>query len=607
MPSALQPSLFDLPNAPALPFSQAVTDAVATLAGDAGTLERGAIYTRQEVVEFMLDLIGYVPTAPLHQKQALEPSFGGGDFLLPMTSRLLKAWRAHKGDEGSAESSVIDVLGNALCAVELHRDSFEKTRDDVIQLLCEDGLSEFTSTALADRWLMQGDFLLQAPNRRFDYVVGNPPYVRQEMIPVPLLAEYRSRYQTMYDRADLYVPFIEASLGLLADDGKLGFICADRWMKNRYGRPLRAFVAQDYHLEAYVDMVDTDAFHTEVSAYPAITVISKPHKRSKTAVTRIAHRPDIETNSLARLAKAMNGLVSDEDNVTSVSGIVNGSEPWLLESSDQIALLRRIEQDFPRLEETGCKVGIGVATGADKAFIADFEALDVEPDRKLPLVAPRDIGSGEVKWRGQGVINPFADDGALVDLGDYPKLASYLHHHKEKIAGRHCAKKTPSNWYRTIDRIWPELTHTPKLLIPDIKGEAHIVYEPGKLYPHHNLYYVVAKEWDFARAASGAAFPHRPALCRDLLNENAWRLSALSGAISAAHLHSALEGRFRGIARYLDGCSHPPRSGRLQSGCLPLIQPHCQRTRCYRRQRQHKRRKQWRLIWPIMKRKRAKP
>ena len=51
-------------------------------------------------------------------------------------------------------------------------------------------------------------------------------------------------------------------------------------------------------------------------------------------------------------------------------------------------------------------------------------------------------------------------------------------------------------WYRTIDRIAPGLTETPKLLIPDIKGSATVVYEPGKLYPHHNLYHITADEWD---------------------------------------------------------------------------------------------------------------
>lgn len=159
-------------------------------------------------------------------------------------------------------------------------------------------------------------------------------------------------------------------------------------------------------------------------------------------------------------------------------------------------LIRRFEQQFPCLEEVGGTVGIGVATGADKAFIDDFDALDVEPDRKHPLVTTKGIMSGEVQWHGQGVINPFVDGGGLVELRDYPRLQRYLEERRETIAGRHCAQKAPASWYRTIDRITPALLQRPKLLIPDIKGEAHIVFEGGKLYPHHNLYYVTSDEWD---------------------------------------------------------------------------------------------------------------
>src|SRR5690606_9634620 len=44
--------------------------------------------------------------------------------------------------------------------------------------------------------------------------------------------------------------------------------------------------------------------------------------------------------------------------------------------------------------------------------------------------------------------------------------------------------------------IYPSLAATPKLLVPDIKGDAHVVYEPGQLYPHHNLYFITAQDWD---------------------------------------------------------------------------------------------------------------
>src|SRR3546814_1594882 len=71
--------------------------------------------------------------------------------------------------------------------------------------------------------MIRDDFLLCSLSAMFDFVVGNPPYVRQERIPASLLAEYRRRYRTLYDRADLYVLFYERGLDLLAPGGRLGF------------------------------------------------------------------------------------------------------------------------------------------------------------------------------------------------------------------------------------------------------------------------------------------------------------------------------------------------------------------------------------------------
>lgn len=458
------------------------------LAEEGGLEKRGAVNTRREVVDFILDLIGYTVDQPLYQKKILEPSFGEGDFLRSIIERLLISWRE------SGRKDIIDDLSHAICAVELHRDTFLNTYHSVVSQLTAE-IGDESAQILANRWLIHDDFLLASyDSSEFDFVVGNPPYVRQELICAPLLNEYRQRYKTLYDRADLYIPFIERSLSMLSKNGAVGFICTDRWMKNRYGGPLRNLISEHFHLKIYIDMVDTQAFHSKVSTYPAITIITR--KPSKT--TLIAKRPEIDKSSLHSLARTLaNGkLPNNSDCVREISGITNGSEPWLLGSSDQMALIRRIEQDFAVIENAGCKVGIGVATGADKIFIRDYYKLDVESDRKLPLVTTKDINSGRVEWRGQGVINPFSPNGKLVNLEDYPKLACYLKKHKKMISQRHCAKKSPANWYRTIDRIKPDLAKKPKLLIPDIKGEAHIVYEEGKLYPHHNLYYVTSEQWD---------------------------------------------------------------------------------------------------------------
>lgn len=440
-------------------------------------------------MDFILDLAGYTEDQPLYKKRILEPSFGAGDFLLPIIERLLAAWRVARPN-----GSALGELAGAIRAVELHHETFYSTKAAVVELLKHQGISSNDANALACCWLSQGDFLLTPLEGEFDFVIGNPPYVRQELIPAPLLAEYRCRYKTMFDRADIYIPFIERSLSVLSDGGSLGFICADRWMKNRYGGPLRSLVAERFHLKVYVDMVDTQAFHSDVIAYPAITIIS----REMPGPTRIAHRPAIDRVTLTELSDLLtaHSLPKEVGPTRELAQVTNGSEPWLLESFDQMALIRRLERDFPLLEEVGCKVGIGVATGADKAFIGDFEALNVEQDRKVPLVTTKDIVSGEVEWRGLGVINPFTEQGGLVELGEYPLLRSYLEARRSVIAGRHCAQKNPLKWYRTIDRITPKLAARPKLLIPDIKGQAHIVYEGGELYPHHNLYYVTSDDWD---------------------------------------------------------------------------------------------------------------
>ena len=163
-----------------------IATAAEALASEGGIEARGAIFTRAEVVDFILDLAGYTGDQPLHEMRLLEPSSGRGDFLLPIIRRLLHAWRAAKPGGAALED-----LGNAIRAVELHRDTYQETRREALALLEREGLASDVAEALISRWLMQGDFLLAPLDGSFDFVLGNPPYVRQELIPAPLLAEYR--------------------------------------------------------------------------------------------------------------------------------------------------------------------------------------------------------------------------------------------------------------------------------------------------------------------------------------------------------------------------------------------------------------------------------
>lgn len=441
----------------------------------------------------MLDLAGYTPDQPLHRRRLLEPSFGGGDFLRPAVARLLAAFVA----DGGTPSRVRE-LRPAIRAVEIHEASFAGTRTALLAELRAWGARPADAAAVCEAWLIHGDFLLTELPDAFDVVVGNPPYVRQERIPGPALAEYRRRYATIYDRADLYVPFFERGLQLLGADGRQVFICANRWFKNKYGGPLRGLIARDFALTHYIDMDGADAFHAAVLAYAAITVI----QRGASRVTRIARRPALDAPSLARLVSALLGDAGSDPRVEEVEQAVRGSEPWLLDVADRLRLIRRLERQFPELEEAGCAVGIGVASGADRIYIDDYKNLPVEPTRKLPLLMAADLQDGEIRWSGRGIVNPFEPDGSLAPLDRYRRFGAYIQANRTALATRHVARRSGANWYRTIDRIDPALTGTPKLLIPDIKGAPMVVHDLGRYYPHHNLYHVTSQSWDLRALAT---------------------------------------------------------------------------------------------------------
>ncbi|UJJ58383.1 Eco57I restriction-modification methylase domain-containing protein [Rhodanobacter denitrificans] len=452
--------------------------------------DRGAVFTRPEVVDAILDLAGYRSDRPLHRLRLLEPSFGAGDFLLRVVHRL---WSAFVRD-GGTPATAPEELRDAIIAVELHQATFDLTAQRLVALLRQQGLSPRDADALCASWLIRDDFLLAPLNGPFDFVVGNPPYVRQERIPAALLNEYRRRFHTLYDRADLYVPFFERALDLLGDEGVLGYICANRWLKNRYGGPLREKVTNGYWLKYFIDMESTDAFHSEVIAYPAITIFQRaaPESTGRQATRAVAAGA---ATSLPVLVDALLDAHGSE-HVAEFKLDSMGPAPLLLDDIPRLVLLRRMEHELPTLEQAGCKVGIGVATGCDRVFIDAMDALPVEAERKLPLVMARDLVDGSIRWGGKAVLNPFDETGQLVPLESFPRFKHYLDTHRDSVAGRHVAQRNPGGWYRTIDRIQPGLLETPKLLVPDIKGEGVFVMDEGRYYPHHNLYFITSGEWD---------------------------------------------------------------------------------------------------------------
>jgi hypothetical protein len=454
--------------------------------------DHGAVFTRRWVVDLVLDLAGYAEDSLLSSCIALEPSCGDGAFLVPMVERLSASCRIHGIDIGEATPAIV--------AFDLQADCVSRSREAVGQRLIELGWGRGTSRTLAETWIRQGDFLLDTPwDKAADFVLGNPPYIRLEAVPDSLSNAYRRACPTMGGRADIYVGFIEKGLRVLKPDGVLGYICADRWMRNQYGQDLRRLVSSGYSVESVVQMHDVDAFENEVSAYPAITVIRRGEQGSATVVEATA---GFDEGSADRVRNWLTAGKRSRDNGTfhaiKLTSWFDGDASWPSASPERLALLQDLESRLPSLQDeaTGTKVGIGVATGADKVFVTKDPRL-VEVDRLLPLAMAGDTASGHLDWSGHYLVDPWdGDTGDLVELSKYPRMRKYFEDRSEHLLGRNVAGRQPKRWYRTIDRVDHSLTRKSKLLIPDIKERLYPTLDRGEYYPHHNLYWVASRDWD---------------------------------------------------------------------------------------------------------------
>ncbi len=459
-------------------------------ARDPGT-DYGEVFTRRWVVDLILDLVGYTKDHDLGARRLVEPSCGTGAFLLPAVDRLVASCLEHGRDLRS--------IGDAIRAFDLLDANAQRSRKAAAQRLEEAGLDQATADEIASSWVTTADFLLadHEPGSAH-YVVGNPPYIRLENVNPGIMERYRRRCATMRGRSDIYVGFIELGLDLLAPDGTVGFICADRWMRNQYGADLRALVAGSFAVETVLTMHDVDAFEDDVSAYPAIVVLRNGPQRRAVVADATATFGEPEAIALSRWARRSRrtALSAPSVEASRLETWFKGRGLWPTGNPAQLAVVAELEAKFQPLEDprTGTRVGIGIATGCDDVYITKDADL-VENDRLLPLLQAADITAGEAAWSGGYLVNPWDDDG-LVDLNQYPRLHGYLRANAEALRGRHTARKNPLQWYRTIDRVHFDLQARPKLVLPDIKAASHPVLDDGQYYPHHNLYFVVSDQWD---------------------------------------------------------------------------------------------------------------
>lgn len=385
----------------------------------------------------------------------LDPACGSGAFLNAAFDYLHQKGTEinnHLAELEGGQVSLFDldkhILKYNLYGVDINKESIEITklslwlktankRDPLTSLdeniLCGNSVvddNEFDSNPF--NW--QESFAEVLENGGFDIVIGNPPYVRQELI-VPIKPHLRKKYKAFHGRADLYVYFFEKAFQVLKPGGKIGYICSSKYTTTTYGKPLRSYLLENTRLRYFMAFEDLDVFKG-IIAYPSILIADKEKEVSE---------QEIQYCYFEELDQALEAYFERKKRPFLQSKMKD--DVWNFLSEDVAELNEKLLTTYETLEQVLGKPKAGVKTGRNPAYVLTKEQAQqlIQQDPKNEEIIKPYLNGKDVKPYYSSsklfIIFPYRENKEkceleLVNIEDYPGVMKYLEQFRTELEAR---------------------------------------------------------------------------------------------------------------------------------------------------------------------------
>jgi methylase of polypeptide subunit release factors len=225
----------------------------------------------------------------------------------------------------------------------------------------------------------------------FDALIGNPPYIRQEVMGArdkqrikKRLAVDRTRAPEIFwprwsGRSDIYIYFFAHSIRFLKAGGRLVFLTASSWLDVGYGTALREFLLKNFRLIAVIESA-VESFFADASINTAITVLARePNEQARnTNFTRFVRltRPLADLLKSNHLTDEAVGFARAIERID-ISVNANGHRIRVIKQGDLLAESAQIKERTTRAravkERARSSSGWGKHLRADDVF---FNIID---------------------------------------------------------------------------------------------------------------------------------------------------------------------------------------------------------------------------------------
>ena len=279
----------------------------------------GMVYTPKEIKDYIIESLHVQGNIPI----VCDPACGCGSFLLSAAQFLHEK---HK-------ITYNELFSKYIYGVDIIKHNIEKTKILFHLLALSEGEELDCEFNLICANSLELDWEKRFNKKKFDWVIGNPPYVRSKNIQDNVKKSMKKCETANSGNADLYIPFYELGMELLKMNGKLGYISLNTFTKSLNGKRLRNYLLKGKNKMKLVDFSDIQVFE-RVTSYTCIVIIEKNNEDknvyySKCEDIKCINRSEVTAISYKEFAK---------------------DKPWKLATN-------KIRENIHVIENTGFKLG----------------------------------------------------------------------------------------------------------------------------------------------------------------------------------------------------------------------------------------------------------
>ncbi|WP_407381401.1 Eco57I restriction-modification methylase domain-containing protein [Methanobrevibacter sp.] len=203
-------------------------------------------------------------------------------------------------------------------------------------------------------------------NGGFDAVIGNPPYVNAKILTeiMPIQRTFLSNcnnYSTLYQKWDLYIPFMEKSLNILKNNGIMSMIIPYPFIDQNYAKVSRKYILNEHNLIKMVDLSSQKIFKN-ATVSNCIPIISKGKNTKDITIASISD--ELKINNVGK---------------KSVDEIVANDKTFIFD----LRIQEKLNKDFSSFKRIGdyCFISKGMVLNADeKKAKGKFKKADLISD-----------------------------------------------------------------------------------------------------------------------------------------------------------------------------------------------------------------------------------